>query len=246
MKKLLVSNRKGGVGKTTITCHAAWHFAEKRRVLVVELDTQRNGSATLEPHKIDVTTSQLLTGKVEIPGLSGPGIAVIEADDELKSIEIGPQQIATLKSNLDAVADKFEVCIFDAAPSADTLNVGPMIFASHVLAPIELTEYSLQGIESLLQSIIGMQKKFNPNLVFLGMLPNKFVANSPRQKEALTELFAKVGNKFMFDAVLHMRQAYEQAASTKEPAWKDTKTASRVAGKEIRTVMEKLEKRVFA
>lgn len=43
MKILHIINRKGGVGKTTIALHAAWYFAETRRVLFLELTT----SATL-------------------------------------------------------------------------------------------------------------------------------------------------------------------------------------------------------
>lgn len=246
MTILLISNRKGGVGKSTIACHAAWHFSERRRVLVIELDTQRNASSTLQKHKIDITTSQLLNGKAEIPTLQAPGISVIKADDELKSMEIKPNQhIASLKTNAERAAEDYEVVIFDAAPSADALNIGPMLFATHVLAPITLTRYSLQGIEALLQSIVGMQQQYNKDLVFLGMLPNQYVANSPNQREALKDLFERVGDKFMFNAVVSQRQAYEHTASTMEPAWKDTKTAARVAGKEMRKVMQQLEDRMF-
>lgn len=247
MKILLITNRKGGVGKSTIACHAAWHFAEKLRVLVIELDTQRNASSTLRRHRIDITTSQLLDGKVIVPKRQGPGISVIEADDGLKSMEIKPNQhIASLKANVERAAKDFEVVIFDAAPAADALNVGPMLFATHVLAPITLTRYSLQGVEALLQSIVGMQQQYNKDLVFLGMLPNLYVANSPMQRDNLKDLFARVGDKFMFNAVISQRQAYEHTASTMEPAWRDTKTAARVAGKEIRRVMQQLEARMFA
>lgn len=247
MKILHITNRKGGVGKTTLACHAAWYFGEKRRVLVIELDDQRNASRTLREHKSDIGTSDLLTKDVKLPVLNGPGITVIAADDNLKTITVDPgKHIAKLKKNVEAAAADYEVCVIDSAPKADALNIGPMLFATHVVAPIELSEYSLQGVETLLQSIVGSQRQFNPKLVFLGMLPNKYVANSPIQRDALKGLFEKVGDKFMFDAVLSQRQAYAHAATTCEPAWRDTKTAAREAGKEIRTVMEKIESRMFA
>lgn len=247
MKILQVTNRKGGVGKTTIACHAAWYFAEKMRVLVIELDDQRNASRTLRSRKIDIETTELLTEKLKIPTLPTPGITLIAANDRLKSIEVKPKpHIETLRANILAAADDYDMCIIDCAPKADALNIGPMLFATHVLAPIELSEYSLQGIESLLQSVVGAQQQFNPQLVFLGMLPNKFVANSPIQKNALKGLFERVGEKFMFDAVLSQRQAFSHAATTMEPAWRDPKTAAREAGKEMRHVMKKLEARIFA
>lgn len=245
MKILQLTNRKGGVGKTTIACHAAWYFSEKMRVLFVELDDQKNASRTLRNHKIDLETPGLLKGEVKIPSLSEPGIAVIAANDELKTLDVKQPHVEWLMKNILGAADGFDICIIDCAPKADYLNIGPMLFATHVLAPIELAPYSMQGVESLLQSVIGAQQQFNPNLVFLGMLPNKFVANSTLQKEALTEVFQKVGPRFMFDAVISNRQAFENTATTMEPAWKDTKTAARVAGKEIRQVMEKIENRVF-
>lgn len=247
MKTLHITNRKGGVGKTTIACHGAWYFAEKQRVLVIELDDQRNASRTLRGHTCELRASNLLTGAVEFPALQQRGLTVIAGDDGLKTIAIEPaKHISMLKRNIDRAAAGYDICIIDSAPKADALNIGPMLFATHVLAPIELSEYSLQGVETLLQSIVGTQKEYNPGLVFLGMLPNKFIANSPIQREGLKRLFEKVGDRFMFDAVLTQRQAYAHAATTGEPAWKDPKTAAREAGREIRTVMEKIERRMFA
>jgi chromosome partitioning protein len=245
MKILQLTNRKGGVGKTTIACHAAWYFSENRRVLFVELDEQRNASRTLRAHKIDLETPALLAGAANIPGLTGPGISLIAAHDDLKRIEAREAEVKNLMSNILNAADGYDICIIDSAPKGDYLNISPMLFATHLLAPIELAPYSLHGVESLLKSIVGVRQQLNPDLDFLGMLPNKFVANSPLQKQTLTELFEKVGPHFMFDAVITARQAFEHTATTMEPVWKDTKTAARVAGKEIRRVMEKIESRIF-
>ena len=41
---LTIANRKGGVGKTTLTCALATKLAERDRVLLLDLDSQ--GSAT--------------------------------------------------------------------------------------------------------------------------------------------------------------------------------------------------------
>ncbi|WP_298822520.1 AAA family ATPase, partial [uncultured Roseibium sp.] len=151
MKILQITNRKGGVGKTTIACHAAWYFGESKRVLFVELDTQRNASRTLQPHKSRVVASDLLNGSVEIPGLPGPGIKVISADDGLKSVSIDPaRHMVQMRRNLEAAGANYEVCILDTAPSADTLNIGPLLFASHVLAPIELNVTVRAGSKTFL------------------------------------------------------------------------------------------------
>ncbi|MFX5245369.1 ParA family protein, partial [Acinetobacter baumannii] len=65
-----------------------------------------------------------------------------------------------------------------------------LIAADYVLAPIELENYSLDGITKMLQTIVGIKQKFNPGLHFLGMLPNRVKGTSPRQKEALASLLS--------------------------------------------------------
>lgn len=248
MKVLEFTNRKGGVGKTTLSCHAAWFFAEKRRVLLVELDEQRNASRTFEEDVVlEITATDLCAGKVEIPGLDSPGISIIAADDKLKKYATDPKAgIPQLRTNILNAADGYDICIIDTPPAANALSIGPLLFATHVIAPINLEHYSLQGIESVLQSIIGAKQQFNPDLDFLGMLPNEYVANQPAQKDLLKGLIDKFGHRFLFDAVLHQRQGYSDAAANKQPVWLDTKTAARTAGKEMRAVMEKIEGRIWA
>ncbi|NSZ10072.1 MULTISPECIES: ParA family protein [Agrobacterium] len=247
MKILEFTNRKGGVGKTTLSCHAAWFFGEKRRVLLVELDEQRNASRTIEDNVSDMTATDLCAGPVKIPGLDRPGITTIAADDRLKEFAHDPKLgIPQLRANILGASEGYDICVIDTPPAANALSIGPLLFATHVIAPIKLQSYSLQGIESVLQSIVGAKKQFNPDLEFLGILPNEYVANQPGQKDLLKGLIEQFGHRFLFDAVLHQRQGYSDTAANKQPVWMDTKTAARAAGKEMREVMEKIEKRIWS
>lgn len=43
MKKIVITNRKGGVGKTTTVFNLAWYFVQKGlKVLVVDTDGQQD------------------------------------------------------------------------------------------------------------------------------------------------------------------------------------------------------------
>ena len=246
MKILHVTNRKGGVGNPTIALHAAWYFAEKRRVLFIDLDDQRNSSRVMQDHASDIVTSTLLAERVQVPGLDAPGIVAITADDGVKNFAMDASVgIPNLRNNVIAASSGFDICILDAGPSASALNVGPLLFATHAVSPIELATFSLEGVTALLQSVIGMKREYNPNLEFLGLLPNKYVANQPDQKVALNEIFEKLGKSRVFEGVICQRQAYARIGRTREPVWLDPATASRDAGREIRGVMKTIEDRIW-
>lgn len=244
MKTLVFTNRKGGVGKTTLAVHAAWYFAETKRTLLIELDTQRNASGTLKDTVADVPLSKLLTGAASIPVLAGPGLVTVAADDEVNNLAADNTAAQQLGANIEAVESQFDVVIFDTSPATNRLNVAALVFATHVVAPINVTQYSIDGIKTLLQQIVGVKQRFNADLDFLGLLPNAFVAGQPSQRRNLQELLATFGDEYMFQGALSVRQAYADATSTRIPAWKQNGTAAREAGREIRGVLAKIDQRM--
>jgi len=55
--------------------------------------------------------------------------------------------------------------------------------------PIELEEYSTHAVKDMLQTVFGVRQQWNPKLKFMGILANRFMHNSTRQKAALQDLF---------------------------------------------------------
>lgn len=247
MKTLVLTNRKGGVGKTTLAVHAAWYFAETKRVLFLELDPQRNGSGTLRDHLCDIPLSRMMMEDVELPTIDGPGIIAVAADDEVNNLahrQDGPVQ--QFIKNVRRVSDHFDVCIMDTSPATNFLNLGALMVATHALAPLAMTQYSTDGIKALLQQIFGVQKQFNKDLEFLGLLPNAYMPNQPSQKRALQELFAAFGDKYMFKGMLGVRQAFADATAGRVPAWKIDGTSARDAGKDIRAILKQIDDTMHA
>jgi len=49
MRTIVVTNERGGIGKTMLTCHIAWHLAEQgKRVVVLDLDKQCHSAGMLK------------------------------------------------------------------------------------------------------------------------------------------------------------------------------------------------------
>ena len=82
MKTVAVANMKGGVGKSTLAVHLAWHLAERGlRTLLIDLDPQANSSTTLVDHRIGICASALFRDDPlpPLPALAG-NLGAVEVD----------------------------------------------------------------------------------------------------------------------------------------------------------------------
>ncbi|MFX8327734.1 ParA family protein, partial [Acinetobacter baumannii] len=79
------------------------------------------------------------------------GIYVIRADAAMADVERLPNSaIAAFKKHVSGF-DSFDFCVIDTAPTMGVRMSSALIAADYVLAPIELENYSLDGITKMLQ-----------------------------------------------------------------------------------------------
>jgi chromosome partitioning protein len=246
MKVLVITNQKGGVGKTTLAVHLAWHFAETgRRVLVLDLDAQANATATLAAYRGTLPAARLFeAGQSPTPRAFEPGepaLTLIGADQALLDVErADPKAIGQFRSNVAAARTAFDLCIIDTPPSMGLRNLSALVSGTHVLSPIYLEDYSLQGVKGLLQTVIGVQQRYHhPNLKFLGLLPSKFNSKSPRQRAHLEQLLREAG-KYVFPGHITDRDGYAEAVAERTPVWRLKKRSAQDAGREMRSVLDRV------
>ncbi len=246
MKTVAIANQKGGVGKTAVACHLAFHLRDAgHKVLFIDLDPQGNASATLQGCAGKVTASRLFQPEAASV-VAGDGITLVSADNALADLERSePKIIAAFRAQIHALRDAggFDFCVIDTAPTLGLRMSAALIAADFVLCPIELESYSIQGITKMLQTIFGMKEKYNPDLTFLGMLPNRFNAHSPAQKQNLSELLASYAH-LMISARIGNRSSVAEALGAGVPVWEIPKTSARSAGKEMREVFDLVTKKM--
>lgn len=246
METITVSNQKGGVGKSTIAVHLAMALQEQQKqVLFVDLDPQANASKTLgRITPTDAVLASHLFRDDTITIKPQDGITLLAADGAMADIErAAPTVLVSIKTQLARLSNRFDYCVIDTPPSLGLRMTAALLVAQHVLAPIELEEYSIDGITKMLQTVFGVKEKWNPGLNFLGMLPNRFNPRSLAQKETLTHLL-KSYSHLVIPARIGIRSSIPEALADGIPVWQLKKTAAREAGREFQNAFTRVFKKM--
>ena len=153
--RIAVAGRKGGVGKTTISCGLASIFAEGgKRVLIVDLDPQSNVAFTLGV-KLNVPgTAQFLMGKPPAGERVNDQIVVYPGGAELESSNIQSLPRDLLSERISHL-DDYDVVIFDCPPGNKNLEQMALMAASVALIVLDSHPISLLGamrVEKQLQA----------------------------------------------------------------------------------------------
>ncbi|MBM3552251.1 MAG: ParA family protein [Alphaproteobacteria bacterium] len=245
MKTIVINNQKGGVGKTTLAVHLAWYLAETGlRVLIVDLDAQANATDTLAENRGQITAAELFKPTAQIAPVRGNGFTLAPADTSLTDVDRGDAvSILTLRQNLAAASEFFDACVIDTPPSLGLRSVAALVAATHVLSPVYLEDYSLKGVRGLLQTFLGVQKRYRSEAIFLGLLPSLFNSKSPRQRAHLEQLLRDAG-KHVFPGHIVARDGYAEAVAERAPVWTLKRRSAQEAGREIRSVLAAIAERL--
>lgn len=186
---LAISNRKGGVGKTTASVNIAAELATRgRRVLLLDLDTQGHcavglgvkveaGALTLHELFKQPDLALMLTIKpTAIPNL------YLSPANQLFEHSSGDRDELRLSRALAAaeIQAGFDVVIIDTPPSLDLLLLNALTAAHGVLVPYVPHHLSYEGVRQLMRVLFKVMSGANPGLKILGFLP-MMVAQHIRQ-----------------------------------------------------------------
>ena len=223
MKIIAICNQKGGVGKTTTTINLGAALSKLgKRVLLIDLDPQRNLSDTLGyvPDNTPSTVNELIyftayNIPVVVSGFirhhDGEDLDYIPATPALSS---APTLLATvadgarvlaraivLRSYLGAVKRDYDYVLIDCMPSLGMLTINALAAADGLLAPVEPEEYAVAGISDLLGTVRQVQRSYNPALEVLGVLLTRCDRRRSSVQQVRDDLIAALGDK-VFDAMI--------------------------------------------
>lgn len=242
-KIITIAIHKGGTGKTTLVSHLAMHAHQQGlSVLLIDLDAQSNLSTFF---KLDATNSGSSSLFLEKPTFEKQTIAeqfdLIHADEGLFGIERLPFESAqTFKKNLKALSKNYDLTIIDTPPTMGFAMLAPLIASDFVVSPVIPDAYSVNGVRSLFNRIKTVKAKQNPNLQFLGLVLNRFNSRNKQQAEMLKQFQTTLAGQIIAKPLAD-RSAIANAAYEGKAVWDKPKSgAARVAGQEMKQVMQEL------
>ncbi|MCI8730136.1 MAG: ParA family protein [Lachnospiraceae bacterium] len=179
---IVLTNQKGGVGKTTTTSAIACSLVERRntKVLAIDLDPQGNLGFSLG---LDIENSstiyEVLNGEVPLREAIQPTeyCDVITSNILLSRAELeftGTGRESLLKKALEPVKDFYDYIIIDTPPALNVLTVNAYTVANHLIIPMVPEILSLLAVTQIKETIDSVKSTFNPDLNVLGILLTKY------------------------------------------------------------------------
>jgi len=166
------------------------------KVLLVDLDPQHNSTLSLgvDTLTLPLSTYDVLLGETTLKEtlINTPitNLTLAPAKIELINADINlvnqARYQSRLKESLTFITNRYDYIIIDCPPSLGVLTINALVASDSVIIPILCDYLSLEGLRQLVNSIEMVQKRLNPYLKILGILPNIVDFRLNITKESLT------------------------------------------------------------
>ncbi|MBT3585359.1 MAG: ParA family protein [Halobacteriovoraceae bacterium] len=209
MEVITVANNKGGVGKTMQCYQLACHLAYKgKRVLVVDLDSQANLSSTFGVQIQRTMIPEWLIGDVEAEDIIVPSegtedfhqnISLIPSSRHLANLSkllilsdteirrTSGRKERLLRKRLEKVTEQFDYVVIDTPPVLGDELIMALVASNRILIPTQAQDYSIDGLEELMDTFEIIKETENPKLEF-NIIPSMVNSRRKIEKQRLEEL----------------------------------------------------------
>ncbi len=182
---LALASMKGGVGKTSTAVNlAALAAGTGLRTLLWDLDPQGGATWSVGVDEEPVNAARtVVRGRRDVARLARhtrvPGLAVLPADDTLRSLDIVMSEkrhpARVLSKTVDRLADAYDLVVVDTPPGLTVVMENLIELADLLLVPVEPTPLALRTLGQL-QRFVAERSNNVPMAAFFSLLDERKVA----------------------------------------------------------------------
>lgn len=218
MKTISIINLKGGCGKTTTAAAMAELLAVRhgKRVLLLDNDKQGNVSRLYQRYNQnsrrgapDMVRSRSASGNIMGTGIERLNLIPCNYYMEQSEIEILTDSRTTqhdrYREALEQVAEQYDYCIIDNPPDIGMNVVNALSASQEVIIPINLDNYSLDGLEVLMEQVASI-RQLNPEMELAGCLVTDY-ERSATSEAAVERIRERPDLRLFAQHIRHSRQA---------------------------------------
>jgi chromosome partitioning protein len=180
MIRVVVSNQRGGVGKTTTALTFARFLADAgKRVLLIDTDPQGSVEAALglkaQRHLAHFVAHKYALSECIVPAHDRIDVLCSNRETlQAESALMGAQAREVILAHLLAPFERdYEAVLIDVAPSISMLQTCAMVYAKNVLIPLDMDSLSLTGAGASVTAITQLNQFINVGVRAVGLLPTK-------------------------------------------------------------------------
>ena len=266
-----LANKKGGVGKTTMTIELASGFAiAGKKVLMIDFDPQCSlTNAMIKGSWNDYSQyniGDVIFGEInkEKRNERGRKISLLEAgiqtqvpnlhliggSTDLKLMEkMSPTTALALKKRIEEIKEQYDYIFIDTPPYDGTVQESALIATEYVILVYQAKAMGLEGLQETADTIENIKEEANPDLKILGTILNQYKSRTDLAKEAKafleqhTELIAEVFEQSIGDYTAIERNPIEKLPVTMSHPSSTAAKQVRLLTKEIMRKLKSAEKK---
>lgn len=187
---IVLSNHKGGVGKTTSTLNIGAGLANylDKKVLIIDLDPQANLTQSLGVPNSKNHIYGSLTGSYPLtPIVINANLHIVPSTLDLSGAEVElnaePGREYILRELIDEIKANYDYVLIDTPPSLSLLTINAFTAADQIIIPIQAEYLAVQGLAKLVEIIEKIKKRLNKHLTLGGLVLTQYDSRKVLHRE---------------------------------------------------------------